>query len=148
MLSVVRRKLSSIVDMQETVRQSSQMLESDAAIFLKRAIVARMLQKIKYQDSEVLKDCLGDFFIYEQREKLRRLGVITKEVAIKWSAAPDMTPQTVLYRRPVAQFSNFQPKIVSSWLILALFQANFLISGRSRLCPYQLVNSNQVRQGE
>lgn len=63
--------------MQETVRQSSQMLESDAAIFLKRAIVARMLQKIKYQDSEVLKDCLGDFFIYEQREKLRRLGVIT-----------------------------------------------------------------------
>ncbi|WP_449769253.1 hypothetical protein, partial [Klebsiella pneumoniae] len=38
------------------------------------------------------------------------------EVAIKWSAAPDMTPQTVLYRRPVAQFSNFQPKIVSSWL--------------------------------
>ena len=77
MLSVVRRKLSSIVDMQETVRQSSQMLESDAAIFLKRAIVARMLQKIKYQDSEVLKDCLGDFFIYEQREKLRRLGVIT-----------------------------------------------------------------------
>lgn len=134
--------------MQETVRQSSQMLESDAAIFLKRAIVARMLQKIKYQDSEVLKDCLGDFFIYEQREKLRRLGVITKEVAIKWSAAPDMTPQTVLYRRPVAQFSNFQPKIVSSWLILALFQANFLISGRSRLCPYQLVNSNQVRQGE
>lgn len=75
-----------------------------------------------------------------------RRGV--KEVAIKWSAAPDMTPQTVLYRRPVAQFSNFQPKIVSSWLILALFQANFLISGRSRLCPYQLVNSNQVRQGE
>ena len=74
--------------------------------------------------------------------------LIPKEVAIKWSAAPDMTPQTVLYRRPVAQFSNFQPKIVSSWLILALFQANFLISGRSRLCPYQLVNSNQVRQGE
>ncbi|BBM26055.1 hypothetical protein OIPHN069_25700 [Enterobacter hormaechei subsp. hoffmannii] len=72
----------------------------------------------------------------------------SKEAAIKWSAAPDMTPQTVLYRRPVAQFSNFQPKIVSSWLILALFQANFLISGRSRLCPYQLVNSNQVRQGE
>nr|WP_282559190.1 plasmid pRiA4b ORF-3 family protein [Providencia heimbachae] len=71
-----------------------------------------------------------------------------REAAIKWSAAPDMTPQTVLYRRPVAQFSNFQPKIVSSWLILALFQANFLISGRSRLCPYQLVNSNQVRQGE
>ncbi|WP_225677625.1 hypothetical protein, partial [Klebsiella michiganensis] len=52
---------------------------------------------------------------------------LPKEVAIKWSAAPDMTPQTVLYRRPVAQFSNFQPKIVSSWLILALFQANFLI---------------------
>ncbi|MEX8598643.1 hypothetical protein AB8D83_23185 [Salmonella enterica] len=77
MLSVVRRKLGSIVDMQETVRQSSQMLEPDAAIFLKRAIAARMLQKIKYQDSEVLKDCLGDFFIYEQREKLRRLGVIT-----------------------------------------------------------------------
>lgn len=73
---------------------------------------------------------------------------LAKEAAIKWSAAPDMTPQTVLYRRPVAQFSNFQPKIVSSWLILALFQANFLISGRSRLCPYQLVNSNQVRQGE
>ncbi|MFP8722990.1 hypothetical protein ACLH1H_27375, partial [Klebsiella sp. 1SHAk5cef] len=40
--------------------------------------------------------------------------VLLKEVAIKWSAAPDMTPQTVLYRRPVAQFSNFQPKIVSS----------------------------------
>ena len=79
--------------------------------------------------------------IYLDQKKL-------KEVAIKWSAAPDMTPQTVLYRRPVAQFSNFQPKIVSSWLILALFQANFLISGRSRLCPYQLVNSNQVRQGE
>lgn len=77
----------------------------------------------------------------------KRLFLI-REVAIKWSAAPDMTPQTVLYRRPVAQFSNFQPKIVSSWLILALFQANFLISGRSRLCPYQLVNSNQVRQGE
>lgn len=76
------------------------------------------------------------------------ITVTAKEVAIKWSAAPDMTPQTVLYRRPVAQFSNFQPKIVSSWLILALFQANFLISGRSRLCPYQLVNSNQVRQGE
>ncbi|BBV45662.1 hypothetical protein STN0717CIT72_26670 [Citrobacter portucalensis] len=76
------------------------------------------------------------------------LLIQTKEAAIKWSAAPDMTPQTVLYRRPVAQFSNFQPKIVSSWLILALFQANFLISGRSRLCPYQLVNSNQVRQGE
>ncbi|MEA5222611.1 DUF808 family protein, partial [Enterobacter cloacae] len=38
-------------------------------------------------------------------------GVRAKEVAIKWSAAPDMTPQTVLYRRPVAQFSNFQPKI-------------------------------------
>lgn len=76
------------------------------------------------------------------------LSATSKEVAIKWSAAPDMTPQTVLYRRPVAQFSNFQPKIVSSWLILALFQANFLISGRSRLCPYQLVNSNQVRQGE
>jgi hypothetical protein len=71
-----------------------------------------------------------------------------REAAIKWFAAPNMTPQTVLYRRPVAQFSNFQPKIVSSWLILALFQANFLISGRSRLCPYQLVNSNQVRQGE
>ncbi len=74
--------------------------------------------------------------------------IFLREAAIKWSAAPDMTPQTVLYRRPVAQFSNFQPKIVSSWLILALFQANFLISGRSRLCPYQLVNSNQVRQGE
>ncbi|MDZ6322780.1 hypothetical protein U4N45_21465, partial [Klebsiella pneumoniae] len=44
------------------------------------------------------------------------LAVGFKEVAIKWSAAPDMTPQTVLYRRPVAQFSNFQPKIVSSWL--------------------------------
>ena len=83
-------------------------------------------------------------------EKHGEKGLIPKpkEVAIKWSAAPDMTPQTVLYRRPVAQFSNFQPKIVSSWLILALFQANFLISGRSRLCPYQLVNSNQVRQGE
>ena len=76
------------------------------------------------------------------------IPTLLREVAIKWSAAPDMTPQTVLYRRPVAQFSNFQPKIVSSWLILALFQANFLISGRSRLCPYQLVNSNQVRQGE
>ncbi|MFY7341963.1 hypothetical protein, partial [Enterobacter cloacae complex sp. IR5422] len=46
--------------------------------------------------------------------------IFIREVAIKWSAAPDMTPQTVLYRRPVAQFSNFQPKIVSSWLILAL----------------------------
>ncbi|WP_248787644.1 fimbria/pilus periplasmic chaperone, partial [Escherichia coli] len=45
--------------------------------------------------------------------------LFVREVAIKWSAAPDMTPQTVLYRRPVAQFSNFQPKIVSSWLILA-----------------------------
>ncbi|MBC8798267.1 hypothetical protein, partial [Shewanella algae] len=45
--------------------------------------------------------------------------VKAREAAIKWSAAPDMTPQTVLYRRPVAQFSNFQPKIVSSWLILA-----------------------------
>ncbi len=78
----------------------------------------------------------------------KSISLAAKEVAIKWSAAPDMTPQTVLYRRPVAQFSNFQPKIVSSWLILALFQANFLISGRSRLCPYQLVNSNQVRQGE
>lgn len=77
-----------------------------------------------------------------------KVQIKAREVAIKWSAAPDMTPQTVLYRRPVAQFSNFQPKIVSSWLILALFQANFLISGRSRLCPYQLVNSNQVRQGE
>ncbi|MGS3345180.1 hypothetical protein ACB299_25540, partial [Citrobacter amalonaticus] len=39
----------------------------------------------------------------------RAMGAL-KEVAIKWSAAPDMTPQTVLYRRPVAQFSNFQPK--------------------------------------
>ncbi|WP_342142164.1 hypothetical protein, partial [Klebsiella pneumoniae] len=29
-------------------------------------------------------------------------GQLAKEVAIKWSAAPDMTPQTVLYRRPVA----------------------------------------------
>ena len=86
---------------------------------------------------------LKDFLILNYGDVL-----LLKEVAIKWSAAPDMTPQTVLYRRPVAQFSNFQPKIVSSWLILALFQANFLISGRSRLCPYQLVNSNQVRQGE
>ncbi|MCF6391693.1 hypothetical protein L2K20_32595, partial [Mycobacterium sp. MBM] len=86
-------------------------------------------------------------FRIDSQEKGLLAGLI-KEVAIKWSAAPDMTPQTVLYRRPVAQFSNFQPKIVSSWLILALFQANFLISGRSRLCPYQLVNSNQVRQGE
>ena len=84
----------------------------------------------------------------EELERIKRILMAVKEVAIKWSAAPDMTPQTVLYRRPVAQFSNFQPKIVSSWLILALFQANFLISGRSRLCPYQLVNSNQVRQGE
>ncbi|EPA1084289.1 hypothetical protein ACQZ6X_004882 [Escherichia coli] len=84
----------------------------------------------------------------ETRQKIILGAEVAKEVAIKWSAAPDMTPQTVLYRRPVAQFSNFQPKIVSSWLILALFQANFLISGRSRLCPYQLVNSNQVRQGE
>ncbi|WP_249040054.1 hypothetical protein [Enterobacter hormaechei] len=83
-----------------------------------------------------------------QEIMLLKMTSLVKEVAIKWSAAPDMTPQTVLYRRPVAQFSNFQPKIVSSWLILALFQANFLISGRSRLCPYQLVNSNQVRQGE
>ncbi|URL71760.1 hypothetical protein EZJ11_24270 (plasmid) [Enterobacter hormaechei] len=93
--------------------------------------------------------------IYHKGEQTAQITVLSKmitdsskEVAIKWSAAPDMTPQTVLYRRPVAQFSNFQPKIVSSWLILALFQANFLISGRSRLCPYQLVNSNQVRQGE
>ncbi len=50
------------------------MLESDAAIFLKRAIVARMFQKIKYQDSEVLKDCLGDFFIYEQRKNCADLA--------------------------------------------------------------------------
>ncbi len=89
--------------------------------------------------------------LLEERQRTISAGMndfLSKEAAIKWSAAPDMTPQTVLYRRPVAQFSNFQPKIVSSWLILALFQANFLISGRSRLCPYQLVNSNQVRQGE
>ncbi|WP_411155684.1 antiterminator Q family protein, partial [Escherichia coli] len=34
---------------------------------------------------------------------LERWGAwAAKEVAIKWSAAPDMTPQTVLYRRPVA----------------------------------------------
>jgi len=77
MLSVVRRKLNSIAEMQETVRKSSQMLEPDAVIFLKRAIAAMMLQKIKHQDSEVLKDCIGDLFIFEQREKLRRLGVIT-----------------------------------------------------------------------
>ena len=88
-----------------------------------------------------------DMLILRMNDHVSNL-IPPKEVAIKWSAAPDMTPQTVLYRRPVAQFSNFQPKIVSSWLILALFQANFLISGRSRLCPYQLVNSNQVRQGE
>ena len=87
-------------------------------------------------------------FHYQCEGRDLKIMLSPKEVAIKWSAAPDMTPQTVLYRRPVAQFSNFQPKIVSSWLILALFQANFLISGRSRLCPYQLVNSNQVRQGE
>ncbi len=86
--------------------------------------------------------------LFDHRSLTPERLFIFREVAIKWSAAPDMTPQTVLYRRPVAQFSNFQPKIVSSWLILALFQANFLISGRSRLCPYQLVNSNQVRQGE
>lgn len=94
----------------------------------------------------------GDAILVKKLDRLGRdtadMIQLIKEVAIKWSAAPDMTPQTVLYRRPVAQFSNFQPKIVSSWLILALFQANFLISGRSRLCPYQLVNSNQVRQGE
>ncbi|WP_215258783.1 hypothetical protein, partial [Escherichia coli] len=90
----------------------------------------------------------GHFPSREIKDEHFLFCIAAKEVAIKWSAAPDMTPQTVLYRRPVAQFSNFQPKIVSSWLILALFQANFLISGRSRLCPYQLVNSNQVRQGE
>jgi hypothetical protein len=95
------------------------------------------------------KKCYIDSYGWQlQGQKTRSYVLDVKEAAIKWSAAPDMTPQTVLYRRPVAQFSNFQPKIVSSWLILALFQANFLISGRSRLCPYQLVNSNQVRQGE
>ncbi|WP_106421871.1 J domain-containing protein, partial [Escherichia coli] len=36
-------------------------------------------------------------------EALRIAQSPAKEVAIKWSAAPDMTPQTVLYRRPVAQ---------------------------------------------
>ncbi|MEI9757344.1 hypothetical protein V5029_25675, partial [Enterobacter hormaechei] len=60
---------------------------------------------------------------FNQRVSLGRHDLLIRtfhrEVAIKWSAAPDMTPQTVLYRRPVAQFSNFQPKIVSSWLILA-----------------------------
>ncbi|WP_265524577.1 hypothetical protein, partial [Providencia rustigianii] len=55
----------------------------------------------------------------EKREEYTLFKANVREVAIKWSAAPDMTPQTVLYRRPVAQFSNFQPKIVSSWLILA-----------------------------
>ncbi|MFY7342239.1 hypothetical protein, partial [Enterobacter cloacae complex sp. IR5422] len=58
-------------------------------------------------------------YIREAVNKYPAGATIAKEVAIKWSAAPDMTPQTVLYRRPVAQFSNFQPKIVSSWLILA-----------------------------
>ncbi|QLR03794.1 DDE-type integrase/transposase/recombinase [Providencia rettgeri] len=91
---------------------------------------------------------ISELFVKIMKQDYVSLMPKPKEAAIKWSAAPDMTPQTVLYRRPVAQFSNFQPKIVSSWLILALFQANFLISGRSRLCPYQLVNSNQVRQGE
>ncbi|MFY7342170.1 hypothetical protein, partial [Enterobacter cloacae complex sp. IR5422] len=56
---------------------------------------------------------------FPERDEAPKRCTTLKEVAIKWSAAPDMTPQTVLYRRPVAQFSNFQPKIVSSWLILA-----------------------------
>jgi hypothetical protein len=76
------------------------------------------------------------------------IEIETKEVAIKWSAAPDMTPQTVLYRRPVAQFFQFSAQNRLFVADFGLFQANFLISGRSRLCPYQLVNSNQVRQGE
>lgn len=116
----------------------------------------KILESLHTQRGIIPESYLDELLDYESIDKdkgkefLVTTGVInkTKEVAIKWSAAPDMTPQTVLYRRPVAQFSNFQPKIVSSWLILALFQANFLISGRSRLCPYQLVNSNQVRQGE
>ncbi len=53
---------SAVSSTERTVRQSSQMLESDAAIFLKRAIVARML-KNKISGYEVLKDCLGDFFM-------------------------------------------------------------------------------------
>ncbi|PST65469.1 hypothetical protein AYI77_19105 [Shewanella algae] len=105
--------------------------------------LSMMYSRIKLSKEYLSDD--GVLFISIDESEVSNLA---REAAIKWSAAPDMTPQTVLYRRPVAQFSNFQPKIVSSWLILALFQANFLISGRSRLCPYQLVNSNQVRQGE
>ncbi|MEB8249365.1 LysR family transcriptional regulator, partial [Escherichia coli] len=69
-------------------------------------------------------DLLNDFYAIKRSIDTisqgieARVRICIKEVAIKWSAAPDMTPQTVLYRRPVAQFSNFQPKIVSSWLIL------------------------------
>ena len=103
---------------------------------------------VNYEFITIAANYVNGMWLVDGRQRPVIKTSMTKEVAIKWSAAPDMTPQTVLYRRPVAQFSNFQPKIVSSWLILALFQANFLISGRSRLCPYQLVNSNQVRQGE
>ncbi|HHK5846467.1 TPA: hypothetical protein ACQVLA_005455 [Serratia marcescens] len=115
-------------------------------------IFSAVMLTVWWLSSFILISTLNGYFDNQDRDfltgKLQLTEEFLKEVAIKWSAAPDMTPQTVLYRRPVAQFSNFQPKIVSSWLILALFQANFLISGRSRLCPYQLVNSNQVRQGE
>ncbi|TYE05883.1 GrpB family protein, partial [Klebsiella pneumoniae] len=38
-----------------------------------------------------------EIFEFENSLLLMTLGrVISKEVAIKWSAAPDMTPQTVL----------------------------------------------------
>lgn len=114
-----------------------------------KAMITLMLQAMGQADAgRVIIKMEKQIAQMEDEAQAAVFSSTVKEVAIKWSAAPDMTPQTVLYRRPVAQFSNFQPKIVSSWLILALFQANFLISGRSRLCPYQLVNSNQVRQGE
>ncbi|MFY7342247.1 hypothetical protein ACOTXT_22360, partial [Enterobacter cloacae complex sp. IR5422] len=67
-----------------------------------------------YTDDNIIGQSIHDYMV-DNEKNITTL----KEVAIKWSAAPDMTPQTVLYRRPVAQFSNFQPKIVSSWLILA-----------------------------
>ncbi len=43
---------------------------------------------------------------------------------------------------------QFSAKIVSSRLIFAPFQADFPILGKTRLCPSQLVNSKQIRQGE
>ena len=53
-----------------------------------------------------------------------------------------------LLTREKLQGKTSLKKMLSKDGSLPLFQANFLISGRSRLCPYQLVNSNQVRQGE